>query len=409
MEQQKFETILLQSVIETFVYWYWVKDIELSTWEYTSPYFYYRQNILPWAVFDRDSLKLLNVDELTHDQLKQVQEIVLQIQKKKFNFPQFVKERDSRLLFLFQDLNFEGYGYIKDPETLKVEEIENSILPLIDENNLYAIQGYLIYLLKWEIYTPKAYFQKVFEIDIGNPYFLLRYGRYTWSTLYKIDRNRKFLVEAKEYIVEAFKNVKESPKSYFYSWLWSIEIELWEYEEALKNEETAIVINSQQKTQVFEPLFWKATALSKLWKHTESLGVCELILWNTQFEKRGDFRLYRLMVENYFQLGDSKLSEVFLKKCVQRYLLLFSFQVLCSWYQYEIQKQRLQFHDIVLQNAYNSFLAYYEKYISHPEEEVIFTLAFLYIQRALGAKISFQQTRNIEKLAFLYQQTKVWK
>lgn len=317
------------------------------------------------------------------------------------DFINIIKNNDDRYLFIVED-----NGDIKNPEFLNDDELEK-VNSLLNEkpDNFYALNAYITYNYnKWNL-DIDDYFERILEVEKNNPYILVKLARYQASALYKKYKDKKYLELWKESILLAlrqFNNEREIP-TFFYSWLWYIEHELWNYNVAIELYDKVAKLNKNFKIDVPEPYVWKIFSLNKLWKHEGSL---DLWLWfwkNEELNKyndKRDFRFYKVMADNYYQLWYYKEFYNNLALCVKSYLEEFDFHF--SFWLTLNQKQNKLELDWVLKNSYNSFLEYNKYYLSTEIDNIIFSISFLKLQNKLWLDIKFKDSRWIEDLCYNY-------
>ena len=341
----------------------------------TSPYFYYKNifnNIKSYK--NNYNIDILKIDIL----------------KSKYSF---LLEKD---------------GFIKNPEFLKINDLLkiNKILSN-NENDFYALNAYVIfYYNKWKLDLDED-FEKLLNIEKNNPHILARYARYQASTLYKKYKNKKYLDLWKKNIllaIDQFNDKKEELPTFLYSWLWYIEHELWNYNKAIGLYEKVIKLNKKLWVEVPEPYVWCVFSLNKLWKYKESL---ELWLWfetnselNRNNDKR-DFRLYKVLSDNYYNLWYYKKFYNNLRITIEKFLEVFSFHFNNNLELNE-KNSLFKFNNLIEQNKYNSFLDYTKYYLKDEIDNIIFSIAYLYKEKILWNNIIFNDSRWIEKLCFNY-------
>lgn len=348
--------------------------------------------IIPYYYYNHDFAINYNTDDY----------IIKIISDNKFNIYEYVLENNSDYLFLFWE-----WQSIENPEFLSWKN-----LLLIDEllkkdnNNFYALSAYTTYYYnKWNLDLDN-YFQKLLKIDNNNPYTLIKYSRYQASALYKKFKDKKYLILWKNNIILAidqFKNKQDIP-TFFYSWLWYIEHELWDYDSALKLFDITINLNIDLWVEVPEPYAWKVFSLNKIWKYNESIDLAnEVILddiLNFDNDKR-DFRLFKVQADNFSNIWNSIEFYNNLKITVEKYLSIFSFHI-NNIIVVDIKNLDLNTDNIILNNRFKAFLDYNNKNIKSDIDKVIFILAFFYKEYLLWEKVLFNDSRWIELLCYNY-------
>ncbi len=326
---------------------------------------------------------------------------------KSIKISSFIEKNNKKYMFLID----QGW-FVKNPEFLNNYELFK-IKKILKSNPLdfYALSAYIIYhynnvdLNLWE------YFDRFFEIEPNNPHMLLRLSRYQASTLYKkYNYDKKYLILWKNNILKLLREFKKYNKSdeiptFSYSWLWFIEEELWNYNEAIRLYDYTIKLNKWISIDVPEPYVWKWFTLNKLLKYTESL---DLLLKLEQDDKineyndKRDFRLYKVISDNYYNLWEYKLFYKNLKITIEKFLEVFSFHFNNWNYILDKNNFKLIFNNRLDINSYNSFLDYNKMYIKSNIDYIIFGISFLYNKKLIWKKITFNDSRGIERLCFNY-------
>ncbi len=370
--------------LEYYIYNDYLKYLKVNSnidWYYRAfsiiPYFYYRNK------FNKvlKDIKTYNLDEIKNEIL------------------------NSEYSFLL-----EKDGIVKNPEFLTELDLDiiNDMLKY-NENNFYALTAYVIYYYnKWKL-DLDGYFKRLLSIEKNNPHILARYARYQASTLYKRYKNKKYLELWKQNIllaIKQFENKKDEVPTFFYSWLWYIEHELWNYNEAIRLYEKTVDLNKSLWVNVPEPYVWKVFTLNKLLEYKKSLELWLSFLkddiLNKDDDKR-DFRLYKVLADNYYNLGSYKKFYKNLKITIEKFLEIFSFHFNNNL---ELNKKSnlFKFTSQIEQNKYNFFLDYNKDYIKDWIDNIIFSIAYLYKNKKLWNNIIFNDSRWIEKLCFNYLQ-----
>lgn len=318
------------------------------------------------------------------------------------DFILLLKKHDERYLFLI-----DKEWFIKNPEFLNEGELENIKKILIeDNNNFYAFSAYITYYYnKWDL-DIDYYYNKWLEIDNNNPHILVKYSRYHASALYKKYKDKKYLVLWKNNIILAidqFENKRDIP-TFFYSWLWYIEHELWNYEKAIELYNLTITLNTNLGVNVPEPYVWKSFSLNKIWKYNESLKMTSDILLdnilNSENDKR-DFRLYKVHADNFYNLWIIDDFYINLKNTINKYLEISSFHI-NNVVIIDLKNLNFVLSSIIQNNRLKSFLEYNKKNIKSNVDKVIFILAFFYKEYLLWEKVLFNDSRWIELLCYNY-------
>ena len=342
----------------------------------TTPYFYYRNNFK-----DIKQLKKNNLENIKN-------EII-----------------NSKYYFLL-----EKDWVVKNPEFLNENDLRKITKILKgSENDFYALNAYVIYYYnKWKL-DLETCFNKLLSIEKNSPHILARYARYQASTLYKKYKNNKYLELWKKNIllaIKQFENRKSELPTFFYSWLWYIEHELWNYNKAIEIYEKVVKLNKKLWVEVPEPYVWKVFSLNKLWKYKESLDLWLLFEDNNilnEFNDKRDFRLYKVLSDNYHNLWEYKEFYKNLKITIEKFLEMFSFHFNND---IELNKKNdlIIFSNEIEKNKYNSFLEYNKNYIKDWIDNIIFSIAYLYKEKLLWNDIIFNDSRWIERLCFNYLQ-----
>ena len=165
-------------------------------------------------------------------------------------------------------------------------------------------------------------------------------------------------------------------------------------------------MNKSLWVNVPEPYVWKVFTLNKLLEYKKSLELWLSFLkddiLNKDDDKR-DFRLYKVLADNYYNLGSYKKFYKNLKITIEKFLEIFSFHFNNNL---ELNKKSnlFKFTSQIEQNKYNFFLDYNKDYIKDWIDNIIFSIAYLYKNKKLWNNIIFNDSRWIEKLCFNYLQ-----
>lgn len=407
-----FNEILFQSILEYFIYNYWYKFY--IKWErnkkFISPYYYYRHNELDYLYFSREDLIIKNIINLTEDKIYLINDVVNRIKSKKFLFQEYILNYDIRYKFLF----FEIKNKILDPEEIcKINLIGLFNLLKENQNNFYALLAYISYFYNKSKFYLSDYFDKALKIDNNNPYILFKYARYESSSLYKFNNKDKSFLISWKYKCIRWIEVLESLNlhnsvTFWYCWLWYIYTELNDYNKAVSLYNKSIMINEKLKFPIPEPFIWRGFVLNKLWKFLESneqlLRVLNNKVINRLDNDKKDFRFYKVISDNYYNLGDFIKFKKYLNLTIEKYLEYSNF-----YFEYSnkllLNKNvtKIDFDkNIILLNNYNSFFEYNKKYIKSNIDELIFSISFLYKEKLLWNKVDFLDGRWLEKLCYNY-------
>ena len=346
----------------------------------TSPYFYFKNIFL----------------ENKHENIRYLENINNKV------FYNFVKKYDKRYIFIFN-----SDGNIKNPEfCTKIDIIYIKKILKEEPYNFYALNAYITYYFnKWNLHLLK-YFQQILNIEKNNPHILLKLSRYQASSLYKKYKQKKYLLLWRKNILLAlnqFKYKREIP-TFFYSWLWNIEHEIWNYKESIRLYDLVININKNYWIEVPEPYLWKISSLNKAWYYRKSLDLWKFLLnssWINKYNDKRDFRLYKVLSDNYLSLWEYFLFYENLKLTIAKYLEEFSFHF-NNYLELNLERNKLIFNSVIEKNNYKSFLNYNNSHIKSFEDRIIISIAYLYKEKLLWNKIIFSDTRGIEILCYNY-------
>ncbi len=369
--------------IDYYIYNDYLNYLKVSSkldWYYRAfsiiPYFYYRNNFQ-------------NIKQLDNYNLYDIKKEII----------------NSKYYFLL-----EKDWVVKNPEFLNENDLRKITKILKgSENDFYALNAYVIYYYnKWKL-DLETCFNKLLSIEKNSPHILARYARYQASTLYKKYKNNKYLELWKKNIllaIKQFENRKSELPTFFYSWLWYIEHELWNYNKAIEIYEKVVKLNKKLWVEVPEPYVWKVFSLNKLWKYKESLDLWLLFEDDNilnEFNDKRDFRLYKVLSDNYHNLWEYKEFYKNLKITIEKFLEMFSFHFNND---IELNKKNdlIIFSNEIEKNKYNSFLEYNKNYIKDWIDNIIFSIAYLYKEKLLWNDIIFNDSRWIERLCFNYLQ-----
>jgi len=316
--------------------------------------------------------------------------------------------------YYFYGINKNNILYNKNPEYLTNKEINNiNELLLSDYNNLYYLESYIIYYSNIGNLNLDKYFKLYIQRYDNNPYILLRYSRYQASSIFKLyGKDKKYLYLALNNINKAISILESLHKqneipAFIYSWLWYIYMELWEYKKAINTFNKTIYINKKYHNHLqSEPYLWKATALNKIWKYSESLNLylenMNLIELNNINDKR-DFRFYKILSDNYYNLLYFDLFYSNLRLTIEFFLRDFDFHFNSNLV-LNLDISILELTNIIEKNKYNSFRKYNRIHIKDNIDNIIFSIAFLYKEKLLWNIITFNDSRWIELLCYNYLQ-----
>lgn len=312
----------------------------------------------------------------------------------------YIKWFDSDYLFLINN-----DWFIKNPEFLTDDDLLLVKKIISKRDDFYALNAYVIYYYnKWNL-DLDVYFDKLLEIDNNNPYILAKLSRYQASAQYKKYKDNKYLLRWKKSLllaIDQFDNSRERP-TFFYSWLWYIEHELWNYNKSIDLYNKTIFLNKKLKVDVPEAYAWKVFSLNKILKYKESLDLWKFFLENdllNKYNDKRDFRFFKVLADNYYHLWNYKLFYENIRTTIEKYLDISSFHFSNNLI-LNLKQSKLKF-SWISKNKYESFLEYNNIYIKDDIDSIILSIWYLYLEKLLWVDIIFNDSRWIENICYNY-------